>query len=250
MLRNVIAAAASFALLGALASQAAPLDRPPFNGGDSIPIEPGILDPVNDCLRFPQLCGPPEVPPDPCALNPDLCQPEPPDPCLVNPQLCEPDLCELSPALCEEPPIAEDPGNQPPEQEVFDHSLAGNAKLKGEGFKTSEPYTLLLSFDTTARTFSAMDGAGNLYTGNLTPKGKKGVKFSLFLDDASGDAFSADVAGRGAAASGRTAGSVLGETSKLTLKLNEDGSASLKIKSEVLVSGVGEVVFKANLLSQ
>ena len=184
-------------------------------------------------------------------LNPELCDPEPPDPCVLHPQLCDPiDVCELTPALCEDPPIAEDPGNEPPEQEVFDHSLAGNAKVKGDGFKTSEPYTLLLTVDTTARTFSAMDGAGNLYTGNLAPKGKKGVKFSLFLDQASGDVFSVDVAGRGIAASGSPGGTLIGESSKLTLRLNEDGSASLKIKSEVAVSGVGGVVFKANLVSQ
>jgi hypothetical protein len=128
---------------------------------------------------------------------------------------------------------------------TFDHSLAGSP-VKGDGFKTSEPFTLLLNVDTTARTFSALDGAGTVYTGNLAPKGTKGVKFSLFLDPASSDVLSADVAGRGLAA----AGSVLGQSSKLTLKLNEDGTASLKVKSEVLVAGVGEVVFKANLLSQ
>lgn len=231
-------AAVSFALLGALASQATPLDQPPFHGGDSVPIEPGILDPVNDCFRFPEFCGPPDVPPDPCLENPELCQPEPPDPCQTNP------------LLCEDPPVAEDPSGETPEQETFAHSLAGTARVKGDGFKASEPYTLLLNVDAAARTFSAMDGSGTLYVGNLAPKGKKGVKFSLFLDEASGDTFVADVAARGAAASGRAAGSVLGDSSKLTLKLNEDGSASLKIKGEVLVSGVGEVVFKANLLSE
>jgi hypothetical protein len=249
MVRALTTAAALSLLLGGLAAQAAPLDRPPFHGGDSVPIEPGILDPVNDCLRFPELCGPPDVPPDPCIESPELC--EPIDPCVLDPQLCDPiDPCELVPALCEEPPVAEDPGSAPPEQEVFDHSLAGNARVKAGDSKTSEPYTLLLSFDTTALTFSAMDGGGTLYTGHLAPKGKKGVKFSLFFDDASGDAFAADVAGRGAAASGRSAGSVVGKTAKLTLKLADDGSVSLKIKSEVLDSGTGEVVFKANLLSQ
>ena len=258
MLRiTALAAAAFLALFGALAGQAAPLDRPPFHGGDNLPIEPGILDPVDDCFRFPELCQP-DVPPDPCDENPELCDPEPPDPCPAG-SLCPIDPCELAPALCEDPPVvdpgtedpgAEDPGNEPPEQEVFDHSLAGNAKVKGDGFKTSEPYTLLLTVDTTARTFSAMDGAGNLYTGNLAPKGKKGVKFSLFLDEASGDVFAADVAGRGIAASGSPGGTLIGESSKLTLRLNEDGSASLKIKSEVAVSGVGGVVFKANLVSR
>ena len=255
MLRiTVMAAAASFALVGALASQAAPLDRPPFHGGGSVPIEPGVLDPANDCFRFPELCGPPDVPRDPCLENPELCQPEPPEPCAGNPRLCDPvDVCRLVPALCEEPPVAEEPGteppaNEPPEQEVFDHSLAGNAKVKGDGFKTSEPFTLLLNVDTTARTFSALDGAGTVYTGNLASKGTKGVKFSLFLDPASSDVLSADVAGRGLAAAGLPGGTLAGGASKLTLRLAEDGSTSLKIKSEVLVSGLGVVVFKANLL--
>jgi hypothetical protein len=249
MLRTTAIAVASTLALFTAAAQAAELDRPPFNGGGSVPIEPGILDPVNDCLRFPGLCDP-TTPPDPCLENPELCEPEPPDPCELVPQLCDPlPICELAPALCEDPPVAE-PGDETPEQEVFDHSLAGSARVKGDGFKTSEPYTMLLSFDTAARTFSAMDGDGTLYTGNLAPKGTKGTKFSLFLDPGSEDVFNSDVAGRGAAASGVPAGTIAGDSSKLTLKLNEDGSVSLKIKSSVLVSGIGEVVFKANLLSQ
>jgi hypothetical protein len=251
MLRiTVIAAAASFALLGGAASQAAPLDQPPFHGGDSVPIEPGVLDPVNDCLRFPELCGPPDVPPDPCQVDPSLCDPEPPDPCVGR--LCPVDVCDVFPSLCEDPPIA-DPGSEPPEppeQEVFDHALAGSAKVKANGRKTSEPYALLLNVDTAAQTFSAMDGSGTVYSGNLAPKGTKGVKFSLFLDEASSDGFEADVAGRGVAASGLPGGTLAGGSSKLTLRLNEDGTVSLKIKSEVLVTGVGTVVFKANLVSE
>jgi hypothetical protein len=260
MLRiTVLAAAAAFALFGTLASEAAPLDRPPFSGGDSIPIEPGVLDPVNDCLRFPSLCEPTEPPPDPCVTNPGLC-PDPPPPCTGR--FCPNDFCERFPVLCEDlpvlepadPPVAdpgdEEPGDEEPgEQETFDHSLAGNARVKVNGAKATEAYTLLLNVDTTARTFSAMDGDGTLYTGNLAPKGTKGVKFSLFLDAASSDALEADVAGRVAAAPGVTP-APLGGSAKLTLRLNEDGTVSLKIKSEVLVAGVGEVVFKANLVSQ
>ena len=170
MLRITLAAA-SFVLLGALTTQAAPLDRPPFEVGGG-PIEPGILDPVNDCLRFPQLCEPGDPPPDPCIEHPELCDPEPPDPCPAG-QLCPVDLCELVPSLCEEPPIAEPPVAEPPEQEVFDHSLAGNAKVKGEGFKTSEPFTLSLNADTAAGTFLAMDGDGTLYSGRLAPKAQR-----------------------------------------------------------------------------
>jgi hypothetical protein len=139
-----------------------------------------------------------------------------------------------------------DPGATTP---TFDHELTGTAKVKGAGFKASEPYTLKLSFDTTALTFLAMDADGTLYSGNLAPKGTKGDKFRLFLDGASADALAADVAARSGIAAGGAAGAVLGHSSKLILKLLEDGSVALKVKSEVLTSGLGEVVFKANLTS-
>jgi hypothetical protein len=248
MLRiTLAAAAASFALFGAAASDAAPLDRPPFDVGGG-PIEPGVLDPVNPCIRHPELCDPVEPPPNPCLENPELCEPQPPeDPCDLAPRLCDPfpvDPCLLSPTNCEEPPVAE-----PPVQ-TFSHALAGSARVRVGGAKTTEAYTLQLNFDTAARTFLAMDGDGTLYSGNLAPKGTKGVKFSLFLDDASADVLAAVVADRGIAASGSPGGTLLGSSAKLKLWLNEDGSVSLKIKSQVLVSGVGEIVFKANLVSQ
>jgi len=104
-----------------------------------------------------------------------------------------------------------------------------------------------MNFDTSALTFSAMDADGTLYSGNLVPKGKKGNKFRLFLDDGSSDALSADVAERAGTASGRAPGAVLGESAKLTLKILEDDSLLLKVKTEVLVDGIGEVVFKARL---
>ncbi len=143
--------------------------------------------------------------------------------------------------LPEEPALAE-PAEPGPSQE-----MNGSAKVKAGGAKSIAPYSLQLSFDLAARTFLAMDGAGALYGGNLVPKGRREDRFKLFLDDASRDAFAADVAARGAGASGRSAGGVLGESSKLTLTVGEDGSASLKIRSEVLVEGLGEVVFKASL---
>jgi hypothetical protein len=142
---------------------------------------------------------------------------------------------------------APEPPTEPPAP-IFSHELAGSAKLKVGRAKSVEPYSLQMNFDPSALTFLAMDGDGTLYGGNLAPKGTRGDKFKLFLDGASSVAFAADVAARGAGASGRTAGSVLGEISKLTLTVDEDGSASLKIKSEVLVDGVGEVAFKANLV--
>ena len=203
----------------------------------ALPPGGGIIDPTDPIL---------EPPIDPCIRFPQLCEPPPPDPCVEFPELCEPvDPCEL--IAC--PPTAEPPVAEPPAQ-TFSHELTGIAKVKAGDAKTSEPYTLSLNVDTAALTFLAMDGDGTLYSGNLAPKGKKGVKFQLFLDDASGDELAADVAARGAATSGRTAGAVLGESGKLILKLLEDGSASLKIKREVLVSGVGEVIFKATLTQE
>jgi len=246
MLRITLATlAACFLLLGALTSQALDLNRPPFEVGGG-PIEPGVIDPVDPCILHPQLCDPPEPPPDPCVEHPELCEPEPPvDPCVRFPILCG-DLPVFDPG---DLPVA-DPGDPEPPPQAFAHSLAGSAKVKGKGFKSSESYTLQLNVDTTALTFLAMDGDGTLYSGNLAPKGRKGTKFRLFLDGGSSDAFSADVAARAATAAGRAAGTVLGESSKLTLRLNEDGSASLKMKGEVLVNGMGEVGFKANLATE
>lgn len=243
MLRNIVIIGVALGAFAAVASQAGVLDRAPFEPGTT-PIEPGILDPVNDCFRFPQLCDPPPPPPDPCLVDPASCEPEPPCPGIR----CHPlPLCEISPSLCEDPPVVDPEDEDPPEQEVFDHSLTGTAKVKARAGKSKEPYTLLLTTDTTALTFSAMDEAGTLYTGSLVPKGKKGVKFKLFLDSGSSTLFEADVASRGLAASGLPSAPPSGGATKLTLTLNEDGTASLKMKSEVVVPGVGEIVFKANL---
>jgi hypothetical protein len=150
--------------------------------------------------------------------------------------------------LFPEEPGDPEPPAEPPAQS-FAQELAGSAKVNAGGAKSVEPYSLQMNFDPAARTFLAMDADGTLYGGNLVPKGSRGDKFKVFLDGASSDAFAADVAARGAGASGRSAGSVVGELSKLTLTVDEDGSASLKIKSEVLVDGQGEVVFKANLVA-
>jgi hypothetical protein len=192
----------------------------------------GDLDP---CSIVPLLCEPI----DPCELAPELC--EPPDPCEVDPGSCDPvDPCELAPQLCEEePPVLE-----PAEEFPFAAILTGTAKVKGEGFKTEQSYQFAIVFSDTA--FSAFDDQAS-YAGGLVAKGTTGAKFQIYLDAASSDAFTAQVAGRAAAASGRSAGPVLGDSTKLILRRREDGTASLKIKSEVLVSGLGEVVFKANV---
>lgn len=231
MLRNSLATFLTAALLlGGAGARALPPTTLPGNTGGG-----GIIN-------------------DPCILNPELCLPEPPvDPCIEFPNLCtDPPpppptggICDRFPDLCVngDPPVAQ------PADPTFSHHLAGSAKVKGDGFKTSQPYALDLNFDKSALTFLAMDSSGKLYSGNLVPKGTHGNKFRMFLDGSSSDAFAADVAGRAADAAGRSAGNVLGESSKLTLKLAEDGSASLKIKSEVLVNGMGEVGFKANASS-
>ena len=140
-------------------------------------------------------------------------------------------------------PLPDPDPNAPPS---FSYYLSGTTRTKGDDFQSSEVYPLHLNFDTAVLTFLAMDADGTLYSGRLAPKGTKGEKFSLYLDETSAEAFATDVAARGAAASSRATGAALGDHSKWTLQLG-DGSISLKIKSEVLVEGVGEVVFKAQL---
>lgn len=188
-------------------------------------------------------------PVDFCELNPTspLCIGEeppidPPDPCVENPQLCEPppDPCKLDPASCEPEPEPEPPADG------SSAALEGTFVLKGNGFKGSFEADVALSFDETTFSLVLFSGAP-IMTGNLVPKGKKGNKFQLFLDDASADWLATVVAHEAALASGRETGNPLGETSKLILKRNADGTATLKIKSHVLVDSVGEAVFKANL---
>jgi hypothetical protein len=130
---------------------------------------------------------------------------------------------------------------------TFSQSFAGSARVKGHGFKTSQPYTLQVNLDTSALNFLAMDGGGTLYSGHVGPKGRSSHSLALFLDGGSSDALATDVVARAASASSRSAGRVLGGSSSLVLTVKEDGSASLKIRSEVLVDGMGTVVLKANL---
>jgi hypothetical protein len=73
-----------------------------------------------------------------------------------------------------------------------------------------------------------------------------GEKFKLFLDDPSGDAYTQFVAQQASAARGSGIGAPLGESSRIILKRQDDGSASLELKSEVLFES-GEVTFKAHL---
>jgi hypothetical protein len=234
---RAFAAAAAILILGS-AAHALDLNRPPFELPNPT-IEPGVIDPTNPCVLHPELCEPQ----NPCEEFPELCQPEPPDPCEANPILCNPiDLCEIAPQLCSEDPPVLEPADPTP-------NLFGGAIVRADGQKVAESFVVELSFDTTAKTFSMIDGeSGAIYTGNLAPKGKSGRKFTLFLDDPSKTEFVDFVASRGAAAAGSPAGSVLGDTTKIVLKLDETGAIeSLKIKSQVLTSGVGEVVYKTNM---
>jgi hypothetical protein len=131
---------------------------------------------------------------------------------------------------------------------TFPFSFAGVAHFRGDGFRASQPYALQVSLDADARIFLAMDGNGRLYGGHLVPKGERGRRLSLVLDAGSSEVLAADLAARAAAASGHGAGrSILGQSAKLVLSSKEDGSPRLRIQSEVLVDGVGVVVFKANL---
>jgi hypothetical protein len=130
---------------------------------------------------------------------------------------------------------------------TFSHEFAGAATLKGDGFKARSAYSLQLNLDVAALTFFAMDSDGTFLAGQLAPQGKSGKKFRLFLDDTSSEALAAKVAARGAAASGLAAGTQLGSSSTVRLKVHDDGSVALRIKSEALMSGMGAVVFKGKL---
>lgn len=223
----------------------------------------GALPPRDFCENNPEspLCNPeepPVEPPNPCDLNPELC--EPPDPCVVDPASCEPpdpceldpascgpvDPCDLDPASCEPAdPCELDPAScEPGEPTGVVGTLAGSARVKGQGFKEAVAIELDLAIDGT--TFTILNGACDVYQGQLAPKGKKGKKFQLFFDQPSGDAYAQFVAQQAASARGAGMGNPLGESSRVTLKLGESGSASLKLKSEVLFEA-GEVVFKAHL---
>ena len=194
------------------------------------------------CEAFPEapICDseePPEEPPvDPCELDPGSCEP---DPCELDPGSCEPDPCELDPASCE--PVPE------PEPEVLDHSadLSGTGVVKADGSRERAEASMDLYFGT--ESFMLVPQSCVFLTGALLPKGTKGNKFQLFLDDASRSAYASFVAERAAGLRRLAPAHVLDESSKLILKLRHDGSAVLRIKSQVLLFGVDEVVFKANL---
>jgi hypothetical protein len=135
----------------------------------------------------------------------------------------------------------------PPPVATFSQAFAGSVSVKGEGFKTSQPYSLQVNFDAAELSFLAMDVGGTLYSGHMGPRGRSRHSLALFLDGDSNDALATDAAARAASASNRSAGRVLGGSSRLVVTVKENGSVSLKIRSEVLVDGMGTVVLKANL---
>ena len=242
MRRTTRAFAAAFSfLLAATSVQALEPNHPPFEPTTQ-KIDVGVLDPANNCLLHPELCEPE----DPCLEHPELCNPEPPDPCEANPNslFCNPiDLCEIAPALCsEDPPVLEPVSPS--------HIMLGAAIVRVGEIRITEEYSALLSFSTTELTFTLVDADGAVYTGNLAPKGKSGRKFSVFLDSGSSAAFAAFVAKRGAVAASifnAEFGNVIGDFAKIVLKLDEEGTPSLKIKSETLTTGIGAVSFKVNM---
>jgi hypothetical protein len=242
-LQHALSAAALFAFLAA----APALALPPTDFCERNPDSPlcQIDDPpIDPCEINPDLCEPP----DPCELDPASCEPDPceldpascePDPCEVDPASCEPDPCELDPASCEPEPEPE------PEPTGESAELTGSARVKGEGFKETVPLAFDLFLDGTTFVLSRDSGC-SIYQGQLAPKGKKGQKFQLFLDEPSSDAFTALVAIHAGQARGTALGAPLGESTRLVLKRGDDGSASLKLKSEVLFEE-GEVLFKGKL---
>jgi hypothetical protein len=155
------------------------------------------------------------------------------------------DLCTVAPLVCDPNAPVLEPADPPEPPAPSGAALEGTARVKGPGFAAAQGYALLIQLG--EATFLAADGSGATYGGRLVPKGRKGDKLQLFLDEGSADAFAAQVGARGAAAAGRSPGRVLGDSSKLLLQRGPDGALSLKIKSEVLVSGVGTVTFKASL---
>lgn len=155
--------------------------------------------------------------------------------------------CDLICAMVVDPASPDPSDPDPSATSPLDGELTGRAKLKGKQLKVRQPYTLQLSSDVAAGTFLAMDANGAVYAGHVVAKGKKGKKFRLFLDDASQSALAGDIATRAAAASGRSAGGVLGKTSELVLKVRKNGSLALRIKLELVDSALGEIVFDAKL---
>jgi hypothetical protein len=187
-----------------------------------------------------------------CELNPDsqLCTGEEPpvDPCDVDPSACPPPpppaICEINPSLCEGGGPVLEPV-EPEEEPTTD--FLGSFRFKGPGFDRSGDAAVQLAHDGETFSFALQPGCLTP-TGTVVKKGPNGKKFQLFLDDASLDAFADSLADSARFIAGR-GGEPLGKTSKVILKKTGEDTWSLKIKIQVVVEDLGEVVYKANLTS-
>lgn len=128
--------------------------------------------------------------------------------------------------------------------------LAGIGKVRAGEVARRGPFPTVLVFDADGGTFSLLVDGELFLTGHLVAKGTKGDRFKLFLDPSSRDSFANEIARLAQTTSVSAPGAVLGETMKLDLTLDDAGTARLKLKCNVLTSGLGEVVFKANLSGQ
>jgi hypothetical protein len=135
----------------------------------------------------------------------------------------------------EEPPVAVEPTAT---------AMFGRATLRVGAQKEGEGRSVKLAYDLEAETFALEMGI--VFTGHLAPKGKSGRKFTLFLDEDSHETFAALIAKLGNALTNRSPESITGDVTTLVMKLDENGLPSIKIKSQVLTSGIGPVVFKLN----
>ena len=160
------------------------------------------------------------------------------EPPVVDPGDPEPDPCAGNPLLCD-PPVAE------VEPEAPSTELAGPARFKGPGFNLSREASATLSYD--ASTFSLDSSLGcDPALGTVVAKGPSGKKFQLFPDDASLDAW-ADAIAFSAKLIAQRGGDPVGKTAKVVLTENADGTLTLRIKVQVVVEDLGEVVYKATL---
>jgi hypothetical protein len=128
-------------------------------------------------------------------------------------------------------------------------TLVGKANLRAGGEKNGGRYAAQLNYDLEAQTFALapLFPFEEIFYGRLSPRGKSGRKFTLFLDDASHDAFTELFSKLAQVLITNTdPEAVLADSTELVLTLDENGVPSLKIKSRVLTQGFGEVVFKAN----
>jgi hypothetical protein len=179
-----------------------------------------------------------------CELNPDspLCGGELPpiDPGDPPPP---PSVCMIDPSLC--PPIDDLPVLEPaePEEALPAVEFEGAFRFKGPGFLRTGDVALALAHD--EDTFSFELGCVTA-TGTVVQKGRSGKKHELFLDDASLEALADEFAFSARFFAGR-GGEPLGQSAKIVLKQNADDTFSLKIKLQVVIEDLGEVVYKANL---